>query len=169
MDFEHLLSKMADNTRTIRVLTQGVSSEQARWKPTADSWSILEVINHLVDEEREDFRAHLDAILHHPHRAWIPIDPQGWVSGRQYNERELGQSVDNFLLARQESFAWLRELDAPDWTASRAAPWGSISAGDMFASWIAHDLLHMRQLVELRWACTVHLLEPFKVDYAGTW
>ena len=40
---------------------------------------------------------------------------------------------------------------------------------DLLASWVAHDLLHMRQLVELHWVYTIHQLEPYKVEYAGQW
>jgi hypothetical protein len=39
----------------------------------------------------------------------------------------------------------------------------------MVASWVAHDVLHMRQLVELTWAWTTRLVAPYKVNYAGTW
>ena len=46
----------------IQAVLAGVDAEQARWKPDADSWSILEVVCHLVDEEREDFRTRLDHI-----------------------------------------------------------------------------------------------------------
>jgi len=60
-------------------------------------------------------------------------------------------------------------LSSPDWEAVYEAPFGPIRAGDVFASWVAHDLLHMRQLVELHWVYTTHRLQPYKVDYAGQW
>jgi hypothetical protein len=44
-----------------------------------------------------------------------------------------------------------------------------MTAGDMFGAWVAHDLLHFRQLVELFWAYTTHRLEPHEVGYAGEW
>lgn len=169
MDMQSYVNQLACNAGTIGALTQGVTSDQARWRPSPGDWSILEVINHLLDEEVEDFRAHLDAILHHPDRPWALIDPQGWVTARQYNERDLGQSVGNFLQAREASLAWLKRLHHPDWTAKKAAPWGSISAGDIFVSWIAHDLLHMRQLVELHRSFTISQLQPYSVQYAGPW
>ena len=50
-----------------------------------------------------------------------------------------------------------------------SSPFGLIKAGDMFAAWVAHDLLHTRQLIELRWAFTTQALEPYQVLYAGTW
>jgi hypothetical protein len=44
-----------------------------------------------------------------------------------------------------------------------------MTAGDMFASWIVHDILHLRQLVKLQWLSAIRELEPRKVDYAGLW
>lgn len=37
------------------------------------------------------------------------------------------------------------------------------------ASWVVHDLLHMRQLVKYHYLFTVAKLEPHMVDYAGAW
>ena len=169
MKLDQFTQQMRGQAEAIRTLVQGVSDEQACWKPSPDEWSILEVINHLYDEEIEDFRTHLDLILHHPSDPWPRIDPQGWVTERRYNDRELAQSLSNFLDARKESLAWLEGLTSPNWEAAFQVPWGQITAGDMLASWAAHDLLHLRQLVELQRAYVVRLAAPYKVDYAGPW
>jgi len=170
MDFELLLAQMANTAEAVRSLAGGASAEQATWKPDKDSWSILEVVNHLYDEEREDFRARLEIILHKPEQAWSPIDPQGWVNQRAYNQRELSRSVQDFLGERQKSLTWLKSLGSPDWQLSVLAPWGQpVTAGDMIAAWVAHDILHLRQLVELYWAYTSHSVQPFQVRYAGDW
>jgi len=169
MNLELFTARMANNAEIIRSLTRGVSDEQARWKPNPDSWSILEVINHIFDEEREDFRARLDHILHRRDHPWPEIDPQGWVGERKYNQRDLGQSVRDFLQEREKSLAWLKSLSIPDWQLAYQAPFGRITAGDMFASWVVHDLLHIRQLVELHWAYTTRQVQPHRADYAGTW
>ncbi len=163
------LSQMAEHAETIKTLCLGVSDEQARWKPDAKSWSILEVINHLDDEERDDFRVRLNYLLHHPGQRWPSTDPAGWVTERQYNQRNFQISLQNFLDARQESIDWLKGIGLQNWENEYPyTPVGiRLSAGDMFASWLAHDLLHMRQLVELKWAYTSHIMKPFSVDYAG--
>lgn len=44
-----------------------------------------------------------------------------------------------------------------------------MTAGDMFASWIVHDLLHIRQLNKIQWLYTTDRLQPHQVDYAGPW
>ncbi len=169
MNVEQLSSQLSINAKRIRVLVEGVPRDQARWKPGPDSWSILEVVNHLYDEEIEDFPRRLDVILNQPDQGWTPIDPEGWVTKRQYNQRELKASLINILQARENSLVWLETLEAPDWNAAYDAPFGQIRAGDMFAAWAVHDLLHMRQLVELHRAYTVQLVHPYSVDYAGPW
>jgi hypothetical protein len=169
MHLEDLIARLARQAETIQRLVRGVTDEQARWKPASDQWSMLEVINHLADEEIEDFRAHLDFILHHPDQPWPRIDPQAWVVERGYNRRAIGESLARFLAARRESLDWLRRLDSPDWDATFEAPFGRISAGDMAASWAAHDLLHTRQLVELHWVYTTQQVAPYRVEYAGAW
>lgn len=170
MNAAFLKGQLADDANRIAALVTGVSDEDARWKPDPESWSILEVVNHLYDEEREDFRVRLDIILSDPDRPWPPIDPQGWVSERRYNERELEESLENFLAERRASLQWLESLAAPDWSAGCEAPWGAtMRAGDMFAAWVTHDQLHMRQLVELHRALTERSAQPYDLQYAGEW
>lgn len=84
MDLQQCMQLMTNNAKRIRMLGQGVSDQQARWKPDAASWSILEVINHLYDEERAAFRVRPDIILDRPDQAWLPLDPQSWVAERSY-------------------------------------------------------------------------------------
>ncbi|MGW8252051.1 MAG: DinB family protein [Anaerolineales bacterium] len=169
MNLEDYQAQMVQHSAAIRSLVEGVSDEQARWKPDPESWSILEVINHLYDEERQDFRVRLDYILHRPGETWPPIDPQGWVTSREYYKRDLGESLLNFLAEREISLLWLDELGSPDWQTSSPAPWGEITAGDMFAAWVAHDVLHLRQLVELHYAYLNQDAQPYSLQYAGDW
>jgi hypothetical protein len=163
------MAQMASNAQAVQALVRDVSDEQARWRPGPEDWSILEVINHLYDEELEDFRAHLDLILHHPGERWPSIDPQGWVVERRYSERDPARSLQEFLRVREQSLTWLKGLSEPNWRAVYTAPFGEITAGDMLASWVAHDLLHLRQLVELHWAYTTQQAQPYRVRYAGVW
>lgn len=170
MNVNEMVAQMSLQAGRIRALAEGVPDEQARWKPAAEAWSILEVINHLLDEEREDFRVRLDIILHRPAESWALIDPREWVVARAYNRRDLAQSLNNFLTERQRSLDWLRGLGEPDWAATVMAPWEEpIAAGDMAAAWVAHDLLHTRQLVELHWAWTQAAVLPYRTYYAGDW
>ena len=77
MDGSYFSRQFATNAGRFEALVQDVSEDQARWKPDAETWLILEIVNHLYGEEREDFRVRLDNILHHPEKDWAPIDPEG--------------------------------------------------------------------------------------------
>ena len=169
MDIQNIVSQMRSNAQAIGALVERCLEEQARWKPDAASWSVLEVVNHLLDEEREDFRARIDVVLHRSGEAWAPIDPQGWVIARDYNQREMEPSAQGFLTARLDSLEWLLGLGEEDWTREHQAPFGAIRAGDLLAAWVAHDVLHMRQLVELKYAYLVRAMGPYSLKYAGDW
>jgi hypothetical protein len=169
IQFEQMIQLMRTNAQRIRSLAHDVSAAQARWKPDAESWSILEVVSHLYDEEREDFRVRLDIILHRPDEPWPKIDPQGWVTARRYNEGDLANTLEGFLGEREASLAWLHALAEPEWEKTYPAAFGPIRAGDMFAAWVAHDVLHLRQLVELHWAYLNGQMTGYSTRYAGEW
>ncbi len=158
------------HAEAVESLTRGLTEEQARWKPDAEAWSVVEVINHLYDEEREDFRQRLDILLHRPDEPFPPIHPSAWVTERSYNTRDLKTSVANFLEERRKSLDWLGGLGEPEWEAGTYATDGRFfPAGNMFASWVAHDVLHLRQLTELHYAIVTETVKPYEVGYAGDW
>lgn len=169
MEFTDLYQELTHSTEMIRALLAGVDVEQARMKPSKSSWSILEVTCHLYDEEREDFREHLDFILHRQDEEYHRIDPQGWVKQRKYNQQDFKKMQGKFFRERRKSLLWLKGLKDADWNITYKASWGSMSAGVMFASWVAHDNLHIRQLVELRRWHIEKMTIPFKIRYAGEW
>ena len=125
MDLNRFISQMADNAQRIRVFAEGVSDHQARWRPTPDSWSILEVINHLFDEEKRDFRVLLDVILHHPDSPMPKIDHKSWVTECNYNEQDPQESLQGFLAAREKSLVWLKGLASPNWEATQISNFAS--------------------------------------------
>ncbi len=169
MDFKVLYEELENSTEMIRSLLSGISQGDARVKPNAESWSILEVTCHLYDEEREDFREHLDFILHRQNQEWHRINPEGWVTERKYNEQDFNASKEKFFAERKKSLEWLRDLASADWDKTYTSEYGSMSAGEMFASWIAHDNLHIRQLVELRRHRIENITKPYEIQYAGDW
>ncbi|MCA9996327.1 MAG: DinB family protein, partial [Anaerolineales bacterium] len=109
-------------------------------------------------------------ILQDPALPWPAIHPSAWVTERRYNERDLAESLGDFLRERQASLAWLDDLHNPDFTLTATHPAGFvISAGDMLMSWVAHDMLHIRQLNELHYQWLGVQERPFSPLYAGEW
>ncbi|MFH1143780.1 MAG: DinB family protein [Candidatus Eisenbacteria bacterium] len=170
MNAAALIDRLQASAEVIGTLAGRISPELAVWKPSPDQWSILEVTAHLLDEEREDFRMRLDLTLHRPDEPWPPIDPAGWVMERAYAEKDLADTLHEFLEERATSVRWLRGLQAPAWDRAHTHPqFGSRSAGELLGAWAAHDLLHIRQLARLHFRHIQRLADPHAVDYAGTW
>ena len=169
-DLNHIIIRMRANADAIAALASDLSDAQARWKPAPEAWSLLEVVNHLYDEEREDFRTRVDYVLHRPGEQPPPIDPDIWVTARAYNQRDLRESLDAFLHERAISLEWLGGLPDPNWDAEYHTPWwGVLHAGDLLVAWLAHDHLHVRQLNELHYAYLAQQAAPYSVEYAGEW
>lgn len=171
MDITPIVARLRHGAAVFEGLTRDVSVEQARWRPAADQWSILEVVCHLADEEVRDFRTRLDLTLHRPDEAWPPIDPEGWVVSERYNERDLAPQVAVFVEERARSVAFLEDLDDPDWSLAREHPrLGRITAGDLLSSWLAHDLIHVRQINRLHRQWLERKAAPgWSPAYAGRW
>ena len=169
MKFETLYLELVNSTDMILTFLAGLTQEEARVKPDEASWSILETLCHLYDEEREDFREHLDFILNRQDEKWHKIDPAAWVIARKYNERDFREMKEKFFAERSRSLDWLKGLSDANWDLTYTSEFGILSAGDMFASWVAHDNLALRQFVELRRNQIEKITEPFRVDYAGDW
>jgi len=165
-----LIERLALGVTMIPEAVAGVDEDEARWKPDSGAWSIVEIVNHLADEEVEDFRTRLDLLLHMPARDWPGIDPESAAKERRYQERDPDESVSRFVREREESLRWLRRLKNPKWDNARSHPAaGELRAGDILASWVAHDLLHLRQIAKRRFEYTQRLAEPYRTEYAGTW
>lgn len=142
----------------------------AGWKPDDRSWSLLEIVCHLCDEETDDFRARLRSTLEDPRREWAPIDPEGWAVARAYASRDLETELARFRSERAASVAWLHQLDRPQWSSIRTHPrFGPIRAGDLLAAWAAHDALHLRQLSRRLYQLACRDAGGFDPVYAGTW
>jgi hypothetical protein len=169
MEFNTLYQELQNSTEMIRALLSGVTQHAAQVKPNTESWSMLEVICHLYDEEREDFREHLDFILHRQNEEYHAIDPQAWITERNYNQQDFVEMQAKFFAERQKSLVWLQEISGSDWDIAYNSQYGSVTAGEMFSCWIAHDNLHIRQLVELRRSRIENITSPYPLDYAGDW
>lgn len=139
------------------------------WKPAPEQWCMLEVVCHLLDEEREDFRARAMHIIEYPGEPMPPIDPASWVHDRHYAAQPFHETLSLFVEERTRSVNWLRSLDEKLLTLPFSHPrLGEVNPGMFISSWLAHDLLHIRQLSRLRYLY-LNQYSAFPVSYAGNW
>ncbi len=152
----------------VEALVAGLPETDWRWRPPEGGWSILEVVNHLVDEEVHDFRTRVRSTLEDPAREWPPMDPEGWVAERRYQDRDPGESLRRFREEREESLAWLGGLADAPWGNTKQHPRaGPLRAGDLLAAWAAHDARHLTQIAKRLYALAARDGAPYSVSYAG--
>ena len=154
----------------VPALLAGLPPEDLRARPDEGQWSLLEILHHLADEEREDFPLRLRLTLEDPAQAWPPIDPPGWVGTRAYNRQDPDAVLRIFVSARRANLDWLRRLDAPAWDNTHAHPkLGPMSALRLLHAWCAHDILHLRQVLHRRWWLRERAAGAGELAYAGDW
>ncbi|MBK8949812.1 MAG: DinB family protein [Flavobacteriales bacterium] len=169
MDRSHLFAQLERHAAVFRGLLTDLGTDEATWKPAPGSWCALEVACHLLDEEREDFRARLRSTLETPEAPWPKIDPPAWVIERRYLEQDLAAVLDAFLAERAASLTWLRAQDRAHWDNAYIHPKvGPVSCALLLTNWVAHDLHHIRQLINLGYA-RLKANATVPLDYAGTW
>jgi hypothetical protein len=150
-------------------LFNSLSKEEYLWKPQPEKWCLLEIACHLYDEERDDFRARLKHTLETPQEKLPSNDPVGWVTFRKYIEKDFHVTVNNFIEERKLSIDWLNSLQNPNWkNAYHHHKFGEMSAGMFLANWLAHDYLHIRQILNLQYQY-LKLNSGERMDYAGEW
>jgi hypothetical protein len=168
-DPSRIADGLARNRDVFRHLLAERDPAARAWRPAADKWSRLEIVCHLYDEEREDFRARVQHALVAPDEPAPRIDPQGWVTARQYAAQDYESVLAAFLRERDESVAWLRSLASAPWDRAYQHPqFGPLTARMFLASWLAHDLLHLRQLVRYDYQA-LQQESGEDLRYAGEW
>ncbi|RNC82496.1 MAG: DinB family protein [Phycisphaera sp.] len=170
MDADRLISMLESFPPMLRASVQGLAEDEFRWKPDSGAWSVLEIVCHVADEEIEDFRPRVLGTLADPSKPWSPIDPEGVAVQRRYNDQDLFERVDQFDSERSRSVEQLRALADLDWELAYGHPqFGPIRAGDVMLSWVAHDMLHLRQIAKRRFELAADAGSGFDTAYAGTW
>jgi len=164
-----VISELGRNRYIFRELLQGTEEAEYQWKPEPGKWNLLEILCHLYDEEIEDFRLRTRQVLEDPSKPLPPFDPLKWVEERNYRDQNFDETLDKFLLQRAKSIGWMHGLKNPKWENCYQHPkLGPVSAKLFLDNWLAHDLLHIRQIIRLKYFyLSSHTKEP--LNYAGDW
>jgi len=169
MDYNAIIRQLDKNKEVFKNLLTNIAEEAIIWRPTPESWCLLEIACHLYDEEREDFRTRLRYTLESPGKAPPPFDPLVWVKERKYMEQDFDRVVAELLTERTHSIRWLQSLEYPAWDNAYIHPrLGPLTAHHYICNWLAHDYLHIRQILKNKF----HYLQKESkntLNYAGEW
>lgn len=165
----HIHNELLHNLQVFEGLLRQVPEELIRWKKSEDEWNLLEIVCHLYDEERLDFRFRAEFVMNNPGQIPPPFNPVDWVKDHRYDEQDYQLKLGSFFLERQKSLDWLSGLDNPNLQLSFDHPkLGKLTAGYFLQNWVAHDYLHIRQIIKRKFDY-LESVGGMNNQYAGSW
>lgn len=166
-----IIDRLERFTETFPAIVAAFHPDDIAWKPDPESWSVLEIVCHMADEEAEDFPTRVFLTLQDPSLDWPPIDPEGWAISRGYLAQDLQTQLARWTTLRTQSIKALRALENPDWSSTKQHnQFGPMVAIDLLGAWSAHDALHLRQLAKRLHQLASRDAGPDSTTrYAGDW
>ncbi len=163
----YIIEDLRRNRTIFSNLLTGIPKPEHSWKPASDKWCLLEVVCHLFDEEQMDFKFRMKHVLEHPGKELPKMDPLSWVKDHDYMGQDYESMLEKFLRERDASLEWLGKLGEVDWNSSWTHPkYGPLKAKMFFANWLAHDYLHIRQIMKIKHQYLQHITGE-ELKYAG--
>jgi hypothetical protein len=139
------------------------------WRPEKNKWSLHEIVCHLLDEEQHDFKARIKHILETPEKEMPSIDPESWVTTKNYAHWDYNDTINRFLKERKDSVRYLYSLENENWqTVYQHSKLGAMTAEKFLHNWLAHDYLHIRQINKYQYLFFKEK-SGIDLDYAGDW
>lgn len=147
---EQAIEVLSRTPAVLEVMLGGLSEPWVRNNYGADTFSLFDVVGHLIHGEREDWIPRARIILEHGEaRRFDSFDRYAMY------EASRGKSIGDLL----REFADLRStnivaLEAMDPTSEQLAlrgthpELGSVTLENLLATWVAHDLNHIHQIAK---------------------
>jgi len=121
------------------------------WTQTTEgdgTWTVYGVIGHLIHGERTDWIPRMQRILEHGEaKAFDPFDRE--AQNRESVGKTLPQLLDEFAEIRVENVRKLRALNLQEADVEKKGTHlrlGTVTLGNLLATWAAHDLTHLHQI-----------------------
>jgi hypothetical protein len=127
-------------------LVKGISIYELRRRPAKEKWSVSEIVAHLADAEIViGYRLRL--VLGTPGAPIVAYDQDSWVVSGHYDERDPGQSVEQFRVLREGNLFLLKSLKPEQWKHCGVhSERGQESIDHMARMCAGHDINHLQQI-----------------------
>jgi uncharacterized damage-inducible protein DinB len=136
---------------TLAALLRGLREEWTRSTAGPDTWSAYDVVGHLLHGEETDWIARARIILEegegHPFESF---DRRAMFE--KYQGYSLDQLLDAFAERRAQNLATLDGWNVtPEQVSLKGThpALGTVTLSQLLATWVAHDLNHIGQIVEV--------------------
>jgi hypothetical protein len=134
---------------TLRALLGNLGDEWTHSDGNTEQWEAFDIVGHLIHGEETDWIPRAKIILEQgDNRKFEPFDRLAQFE--RSKGKSLAQLLDEFEAARRNSLAILASwnLRSDDLELIGEHPeFGNVTLGQLIATWVVHDLTHIRQIV----------------------
>lgn len=160
---EEAIEILARTPQTLECFLSGLSDEWLQCNEGEGTWNASEVIEHLIEGEKNNWIPRLEFILQEGERKpFPPFDRYSHLHER--SESSMEQKLHAFKTIRTQNITKLKMLIDPEvhleWTGSHPA-FGAVKVRELISTWVVHDLTHMAQMVRV-------IAKRYKAD-VGPW
>jgi DinB family protein len=147
-NLEQTMLLLSRTPLALNALLQDLPEIWTRRNEGDDSWSVFDILGHLIYGERTDWMPRARMILQFQEsRTFEPFDRLGQV--RESQGKSLEQLLDEFAALRSENLRDLRALNLRvEHLALRGRhpALGVVTLSQLLATWAVHDLTHLHQI-----------------------
>ncbi|HEX9639423.1 MAG TPA: DinB family protein [Acidobacteriota bacterium] len=153
MTFDLLSARpiLARTTAGLEALLRDLPDDWVRQNEGPGTWSPFDVVGHLIHGEKTDWIPRARIILEHGgSKAFEPFDRFGMLHASR--DKSMNQLLDEFAQLRSRNLSTLDALQITPQQLSlegRHPELGRVTLGQLFATWVVHDLGHIAQIARV--------------------
>jgi len=145
---ENAVEILSATPGTLRALLGGLSDGWISSSSNSDSWQAFDVVGHLIHGEETDWIPRARVILEQgENQTFVPFDR--FAQFEKSKDKNLSDLLAEFAAAREKSLSELRSwnLTGEQLELKGTHPeLGEVTLSQLLATWVVHDLNHVRQI-----------------------
>lgn len=147
-DLDDAIHVLSATPGTLRAMLGGLSDGWVSSGNNSDSWQAFDVVGHLIHGEETDWIPRARVILEQgENRTFVPFDR--FAQFENSKGKSLSDLLTEFEEAREKSLSELRSWNVTGQQLELKGmhpELGEVSLGQLLATWVVHDLNHIRQI-----------------------
>lgn len=147
-DLDRSIEVLSATPASVRALLEGLSDDWTDSKGDREKWEPYDIVGHYIHAEKTDWIPRAKVILAQADdRTFPPFDREGQFEGA--HGKSLSNLMEEFARIRAENIETLRSWELVDEELELTGvhpEFGKVTLRELIATWVVHDLTHIRQI-----------------------
>jgi uncharacterized damage-inducible protein DinB len=146
--FNKTVEIIANTPDAVFALLHNLSDDWINQNEGDNTWTVKEVIAHLIECEETNWLPRIRIILNSPERVFAPMDMQAHFEIAKNNS--LQELLIKFKELRVSALSELKGLQEADFFKSAIHPViGEVMIHQLISTWATHDMAHLAQIARI--------------------